>query len=285
MFRIIDKKLLAPDIWSMNIEAPRVSKSARPGQFVIVRGSADGERIPLTIADYDADKGSVRIVIQTVGASTRKMVRLAEGDCLADFAGPLGQPSEFIHETPETLASKHYLLVAGGVGAAPVYPQAKWLHQHGVAVDVIVGARNSEMLIMTDEMLEVCDNIYIATDDGSRGFHGNVTAMMKELIDNQGKHYDEVITIGPMIMMKFVARAAAEYGLKCTASLNTLMIDGTGMCGACRVSIDGKMKFACVDGPEFDASKIDFDEAMRRQTMYREKEQIADHRCRIGLNE
>lgn len=285
MFKISDKKLLAPDIWSMNIEAPRVSKSARPGQFVIVRGSEDGERIPLTIADYDAEKGWVRIVIQTVGASTRKMVRLSEGECLTDFAGPLGHPSEFIYEDPELLAKKKFLLIAGGVGAAPVYPQAKWLHEHGIAADVIVGARNSEMLIMTDELEAVADNTYIATDDGSRGFHGNVTALMKDLIDNQDKHYDEIITIGPMIMMKFVARTAAEYGIKCTASLNTLMIDGTGMCGACRVSIDGKMKFACVDGPEFDASKIDFDEAMRRQTMYKEKEIIADHRCRIGLNE
>ena len=285
MFKIADKQLLAPDIWSMNIEAPRVSKSARPGQFVIVRGSQDGERIPLTIADYDVEKGSVRIVIQTVGASTRKMVRLSVGDNLADFAGPLGHPSEFIYEDPERLANKKFLLVAGGVGAAPVYPQAKWLHEHGVAADVIIGARNSEMLIMTDEMKAVADNVYIATDDGSKGFHGNVTALMKDLIDNQGRKYDEIITIGPMIMMKFVARTAAEYGIKCTASLNTLMIDGTGMCGACRVSIDGKMKFACVDGPEFDASKIDFDEAMRRQTMYKEKESIADHRCRIGLNE
>lgn len=285
MFRIVEKRLLAPDIWLMNVEAPRVAKAAQPGQFVIVRGTDDGERIPLTIADYDRDKGTVSIVIQAVGASTRKMVRLEEGGSLADFAGPLGQPSEFIHADIEELRSRKFLFIAGGVGAAPVYPQVKWFHDHGIEVDVIVGARNSEMLIITDELAKVAGNLYISTDDGSEGFHGNVTALMKDLIDNRGKHYDEVITIGPMIMMKFVAKATAEYGIKTVASLNTLMIDGTGMCGACRVSIGGKMKFACVDGPEFDASLIDFDEAMRRQRMYKEKESIADHRCRIGLGE
>ena len=165
---------------------------------------------------------------------------------------------------------------------APVYPQVKWLHEHGVEADVIVGARNREMLIITDELRKVAGNLYLSTDDGSAGFHGNVTALMKDLIDNRGKRYDEIVTIGPMIMMKFVALAAREYGIRTIASLNTLMIDGTGMCGACRVSIGGKMKFACVDGPEFDASLIDFDEAMRRQRMYKSKESVADHRCRIG---
>lgn len=285
MFRIVEKRLLAPDIWLMNVEAPRVAKAAQPGQFVIVRGTDDGERIPLTIADYDREKGTVSIVIQAVGASTRKMVRIDEGGYLADFAGPLGQPSEFIHEDVEELRKKRFLFIAGGVGAAPVYPQVKWFHDHGIEVDVIVGARNREMLIITDELSKVAGNLYISTDDGSEGFHGNVTALMKDLIDNRGMHYDEVITIGPMIMMKFVAKATAEYGIKTVASLNTLMIDGTGMCGACRVSIGGKMKFACVDGPEFDASLIDFDEAMRRQRMYKEKEAVADHRCRIGRGE
>lgn len=285
MFRIVEKRLLAPDIWLMNVEAPRVAKAAQPGQFVIVRGTEDGERIPLTIADYDREKGTVSIVIQAVGASTRKMVRLDEGGYLADFAGPLGQPSEFIHADTDELRNRKFLFIAGGVGAAPVYPQVKWFHDHGIDVDVIVGARNSQMLIITDELAKVAGNLYISTDDGSQGFNGNVTALMKDLIDNRGKHYDEVITIGPMIMMKFVAKATAEYGIKTIASLNTLMIDGTGMCGACRVSIGGKMKFACVDGPEFDASLIDFDEAMRRQRMYKEKETIADHRCRIGLGE
>ena len=282
MFRIVEKRLLAPDIWLMNVEAPRVAKAAQPGQFVIVRGTDDGERIPLTVADYDREQGTISIVIQAVGASTRKIVALEEGGALADFAGPLGQPSEFIHETPEALRARKFLFIAGGVGAAPVYPQVKWLHEHGVEADVIVGARNREMLIITDELRKVAGNLYLSTDDGSAGFHGNVTALMKDLIDNRGKRYDEIVTIGPMIMMKFVALAAREYGIRTSASLNTLMIDGTGMCGACRVSIGGKMKFACVDGPEFDASLIDFDEAMRRQRMYKSKESVADHRCRIG---
>ena len=282
MFRIVEKRLLAPDIWLMNVEAPRVAKAAQPGQFVIVRGTDDGERIPLTVADYDREQGTISIVIQAVGASTRKIVALEEGGALADFAGPLGQPSEFIHETPEALRARKFLFIAGGVGAAPVYPQVKWLHEHGVEADVIVGARNREMLIITDELRKVAGNLYLSTDDGSAGCHGNVTALMKDLIDNRGKRYDEIVTIGPMIMMKFVALAAREYGIRTIASLNTLMIDGTGMCGACRVSIGGKMKFACVDGPEFDASLIDFDEAMRRQRMYKSKESVADHRCRIG---
>ena len=282
MFRIVEKRLLAPDIWLMNVEAPRVAKAAQPGQFVIVRGTDDGERIPLTVADYDREQGTISIVIQAVGASARKIVALEEGGALADFAGPLGQPSEFIHETPEALRARKFLFIAGGVGAAPVYPQVKWLHEHGVEADVIVGARNREMLIITDELRKVAGNLYLSTDDGSAGFHGNVTALMKDLIDNRGKRYDEIVTIGPMIMMKFVALAAREYGIRTIASLNTLMIDGTGMCGACRVSIGGKMKFACVDGPEFDASLIDFDEAMRRQRMYKSKESVADHRCRIG---
>lgn len=282
MFRIVEKRLLAPDIWLMNVEAPRVAKAAQPGQFVIVRGTDDGERIPLTVADYDREQGTISIVIQAVGASTRKIVALEEGGALADFAGPLGQPSEFIHETPEALRARKFLFIAGGVGAAPVYPQVKWLHEHGVEADVIVGARNREMLIITDELRKVAGNLYLSTDDGSAGFHGNVTALMKDLIDNRGKRYDEIVTIGPMIMMKFVALATREYGIRTIASLNTLMIDGTGMCGACRVSIGGKMKFACVDGPEFDASLIDFDEAMRRQRMYKSKESVADHRCRIG---
>ena len=282
MFRIVEKRLLAPDICLMNVEAPRVAKAAQPGQFVIVRGTDDGERIPLTVADYDREQGTISIVIQAVGASTRKIVALEEGGALADFAGPLGQPSEFIHETPEALRARKFLFIAGGVGAAPVYPQVKWLHEHGVEADVIVGARNREMLIITDELRKVAGNLYLSTDDGSAGFHGNVTALMKDLIDNRGKRYDEIVTIGPMIMMKFVALAAREYGIRTIASLNTLMIDGTGMCGACRVSIGGKMKFACVDGPEFDASLIDFDEAMRRQRMYKSKESVADHRCRIG---
>ena len=282
MFRIVEKRLLAPDIWLMNVEAPRVAKAAQPGQFVIVRGTDDGERIPLTVADYDREQGTISIVIQAVGASTRKIVALEEGGALADFAGPLGQPSEFIHETPEALRARKFLFIAGGVGAAPVYPQVKWLHERGIEADVIVGSKTKDMLILEDEMKAVAGNYYPCTDDGTYGHAGMVTTMVEDLIDNRGKRYDEIVTIGPMIMMKFVALAAREYGIRTIASLNTLMIDGTGMCGACRVSIGGKMKFACVDGPEFDASLIDFDEAMRRQRMYKSKESVADHRCRIG---
>jgi ferredoxin--NADP+ reductase len=282
MFRIVEKRELAPDIWFMNVEAPRVARSAQPGQFVIVRACEAGERIPLTVADYDRERGTVSIVIQAVGASTRKIVALGEGDSLPDFAGPLGQPSEFIHEDIEALRQKRFLFIAGGVGAAPVYPQVKWLHEHGVGVDVMVGARNKEFILLADELGKVSRNLYIATDDGSAGFHGNVTAMLHDLIDNRGMVYDEIVTIGPMIMMKFVALATKEYGIKTIASLNTLMIDGTGMCGACRVSVGGHTKFACVDGPEFDAAQIDFDEAMRRQTMYRGQEAELNHKCKIG---
>lgn len=293
MFRILEKKELADDIWMMKIEAPRVARSAKPGQFVIVRASEKGERIPLTIADYNAEKGSVSIVIQAIGVSTRKIVALPEGSELPDFAGPLGRESEFVHENPDELKKKKFLFVAGGVGTAPVYPQVKWLHEHGVEADVIVGAKNARMHIMTDEMRSVAGNLYLTTDDGSLGFHGLVTDRIRDLIDNQGKHYDEVIAIGPMIMMKFVAATTGKYGIKTTVSLNTLMVDGTGMCGACRVTVGGKTVFTCVDGPEFDGHQVDFDEAMRRQGMYRtieqrrakiEAEKAAGHKCRIGLD-
>jgi ferredoxin--NADP+ reductase len=267
----------------MRIEAPRVARAARPGQFVIVRVGDEGERIPLTIADYDAAAGWVAIVTQTVGATTRRLNALAEGDELVDFVGPLGRPSEFIHLSDSEVRGRRFLFVAGGVGAAPVLPQAKWLHRRGAAVDVIIGARSAGLLILTQGMRAACDNLYLATDDGSAGFHGLVTGLIKELIDKEGKKYDEVVTIGPMVMMKFVARTTAEYNLPTVASLNTLMVDGTGMCGACRVSVGGKTYFACVDGPEFDAHRVDFDEAIRRQTIYREFEVAADHKCRINL--
>ena len=293
MYKIIKKKELAPNIWMMNIEAPRVARAAQPGQFVIVRASENGERVPLTISDYDAEKGTVAIVIQTIGVSTKKICTLNEGDYLPDFAGPLGRPSEFVHEAPETLQTKKILFVAGGVGTAPVYPQVKWLHTHGVEADVIVGAKNKDMLIMQEEMEAVAGHLYIATDDGSAGFKGLVTDLIKDLIDRQGKHYDEVVAIGPMIMMKFVAATTKTYGIKTIVSLNTLMVDGTGMCGACRVSVGGKTVFTCVDGPEFDGHQVDFDEAMRRQGMYRTLEQralkiaeerAAGHVCKIGLD-
>ncbi len=292
MYKILLKKELATNIWQMNIEAPRVAASAKPGQFVIVRADEHGERIPLTISDYNAEEGWVQIVIQTLGVSTRKICAFNEGETLADFAGPLGNPSDFVSEDLEQVKREKILFIAGGVGTAPVYPQVKWLHEHGIEADVIIGAKSKDLLIMTEEMKKV-GNVYIATDDGSEGFHGLVTQLMKDLIDNQGKKYDKVVAIGPMIMMKFVALATKEYDLKTIVSLNTLMVDGTGMCGACRVSVGGKTYFTCVDGPEFDGHLVDFDEAMRRQGMYKSQEQRAaaiaeerenGHKCRIGLD-
>jgi ferredoxin--NADP+ reductase len=276
----------------MKVGAPRVARAALPGQFVIVRADECGERVPLTIADFDAEAGSVTIVTQTIGVSTRKICALEVGDALADFAGPLGHPSEFVRMSPEELRGRRYLFIGGGVGTAPVYPQVKWLHEHGVGADVIIGAKNKEMLIYTDEMRAVAEHLYIATDDGSEGFKGLVTQLFEQLIA-QGCRYDECVAIGPMIMMKFVALTTAKYALKTTVSLNALMVDGTGMCGACRVSVGGRTRFTCVDGPEFDAHQVDFDEAMRRQGMYRTQEQraaaiaaerAAGHQCRIGLD-
>lgn len=283
MFKIVEKRLLADNIYLLRIAAPRVATSAMPGQFVIVRVDEQGERVPLTIADYDKAEGTVTIVIQTIGASTKKLCALGEGDYIADFAGPLGNPSEFVHMSEEEICSRRYLFVAGGVGTAPVYPQVKWLHEHGGKADVIIGAKTASMLIYTDEMAKVAENLYVATDDGSYGFKGMVTAKIKNLIDNEGKSYDECVAIGPMIMMKFVTLTTKEYSLPTTVSLNALMVDGTGMCGACRVSVDGKTFFTCVDGPEFDGHKVDFDEAMRRQAMYRKQEGDAierhNHKC------
>lgn len=293
MYPILEKSELAEHIYRLKVRAPRVAHAAQPGQFVIVRADEFSERIPLTIADYDAAEGSVTLVIQAIGASTRKICALEAGDSLADFAGPLGHPSEFVRMSPEELRGRRYLFVAGGVGTAPVYPQVKWLHEHGVQVDVIIGAKTARMLIYTDEMRAVATNLFIATDDGSEGFRGMVTQQMEELIEKQGRQYDECVAIGPMIMMKFVALTTKKYALKTTVSLNTLMVDGTGMCGACRVTVGGRTRFTCVDGPEFDGHEVDFDEAMRRQGMYRSEEaraaailaeREAGHKCRIGLD-
>jgi ferredoxin--NADP+ reductase len=278
MFKILEKRLLSENIYLLRIEAPRVAQSALPGQFVIVRVDEQGERVPLTIADNDVRDGSVTIVIQTIGLSTRKLCTLEVGDSIADFVGPLGNPSAFVGLSEEELRSRHYLFVAGGVGTAPVYPQVKWLYEHGAKVDVIIGAKTASMLIYTEQMAKVATNLYIATDDGSEGFKGLVTAKIDELMTAEVKSYDECVAIGPMIMMKFVCMTTAKYKLPTTVSLNALMVDGTGMCGACRVSVGGKTLFTCVDGPEFDGHKVDFDEAMRRQSMFREQERFADEK-------
>ena len=276
---------MAPGVVSLEIEAPRIAKAALPGQFVIVRADERGERIPLTLSDWDAGKGTVRLVIQTVGYSTGKICSLKAGDSLADVAGPLGRPSELTELPAERLRGTSILFVAGGVGAAPVYAQVKWLRGQGTPADVIVGAKSAGNLILTEELKAQAAGLYIATDDGSAGYKGLVTELMKDLVERQGRRYDLVVAIGPMIMMKFAALAAAGLGIRSVVSLKTLMVDGTGMCGACRVTVGGRTKFACVDGPEFDGAEVDFDAAMRRQGMYRDMEKLAaeGHRCRIGL--
>ena len=282
MVEILDRQLLAEGIWQTKVLAPRIAKTAKPGQFIIVRADEKGERIPLTIADYDANEGWVTMVTQALGVSTRKIVAKVAGEHFADVAGPLGRPSDFVTEPIEELKRRRFIFVAGGVGTAPVYPQVKWLKEHDIEADVIIGAKTKDMLIYTEQMKAVAANLYIATDDGSEGFHGLVTSLLEELITEEGKQYDCCVAIGPMIMMKFVTMTAKKFNLPCIVSLNALMVDGTGMCGACRVSIAGKTKFTCVDGPEFNAYDVDFDEAMRRQAMYRTIEVEADHKCKIG---
>ncbi|MGN1147150.1 MAG: sulfide/dihydroorotate dehydrogenase-like FAD/NAD-binding protein [Lachnospiraceae bacterium] len=271
MYKILKAEELTTNIYLMEVEAKRVAKSCKPGQFVIVRMDEDGERIPLTICDYNSEKGTITIVFQTVGAETQKMASLKAGDAFHDFVGPLGCPSEFVSEDLDELKKKKMLFVAGGVGTAPVYPQVKWLHEHGIAADVIVGAKTKDLLILEKEMEAVAGNLYITTDDGSYGRSGMVTQTIKDLVAD-GNHYDVCVAIGPMIMMKFVCLLTKELEIPTIVSLNPIMVDGTGMCGACRVSVGGKVKFACVDGPEFDGHQVNFDEAMQRQQIYKTAE-------------
>ncbi len=271
-FKIAKKEYLNEVVFLMDIEAPRVAKSAKPGQFVIVKIDEKGERIPLTIADYDLERGTVTVVVQVVGMSSKKLAELNQGDYIRDFVGPLGNPSDFIHEDIEELKKEKYIFIAGGLGAAPVYPQVKWFKEHGLKADVIIGARNKDLLIFQKEMEAVAENVYYATDDGSFGFHGLVTALLEDLVENQGKKYDKAIVIGPMIMMKFASMTTKKLNIPTIVSLNTIMVDGTGMCGACRVSVGNEIKFACVDGPEFDGHLINYDEALRRQTMFKTQE-------------
>ncbi|MBO5565188.1 MAG: sulfide/dihydroorotate dehydrogenase-like FAD/NAD-binding protein [Lachnospiraceae bacterium] len=271
MFEIVVKKTLGPKITLYEVKAPFIAKSALPGQFLIVRIDEEGERIPLTICDYDKEKGTITLVVQAVGAESTRMESLQEGDCFADVVGPLGRPSELTELSPEELKQKKLLFVAGGLGTAPVYAQLKWLHEQGCPADCIQGARTKDLLIMIDEMEEVTDTLYLATDDGSVGIHGNVTVALQQLHD-EGKHYDLVIVIGPMIMMKFVCELTKKLGIPSIASMNTIMVDGTGMCGACRLLVDGEVKFACVDGPEFNGHLIDFDQAMQRAKLYKDQE-------------
>ena len=282
-FEILTKEMLTPTICRMSVYAPLLAKAAQPGQFLMVRADEKGERIPLTVSDYDREIGSVTIVTQQIGVSSGEIISREVGDCFADVVGPLGLPSEFVSMSSEEIKSQRYVFIAGGVGTAPVYPQAKWLHERGAAVDVIIGAKNADLLIYKKEMAGVCDNLFICTDDGSEGFHGMVTALLEKVV-SEGRNYTMAVAIGPMIMMKFTTLTAKRLGLPITVSLNTLMVDGTGMCGACRVSVGGKTRFACVEGPEFNGYEVDFDEAMRRQGQYRteEMEAMENHRCKIG---
>lgn len=282
MYKIVNKRELTQNIYLMDIEAPRVAKSAKPGQFIIIKNDDKGERIPLTIADYNSEKGTVTIVFQAVGRGTRQLANFEVGEYVADFVGPLGQPSEFIHENIEELKNKNIIFIAGGVGAAPVYPQVKWMKENGINCDVIVGSRTKDLLILEDDLKEVAGNLYISTDDGSYGFNGRVTDCLKYLVEEKGNKYDHAIVIGPMIMMKFMSILTKELNIPTTVSLNPIMVDGTGMCGACRVTVGGKVKFACVDGPEFDGHLVDFDESMRRQTMYKSEEGRAQLRLEEG---
>lgn len=274
MFEITDKKVLNNSVTSLTIKAPFIAKKTMPGQFLIVRIDEFGERIPLTISDFNRDAGTVTIVVQAVGYTTKKLVKLNKGDFISDVAGPLGLPTEL--GTP-----KRAIIVGGGVGCAIAYPQAKALHNMGVDVTVIAGFRSKDIVILEDEMKAVSRNLYITTDDGSYGEKGLVTDVLKRLLNNG--EYDIVIAIGPVIMMKFVALTTKPYGVKTLVSLNPIMIDGTGMCGGCRVTVGGKTRFACVDGPDFDGHEVDFDELMRRNTLFRDEEA---HACRLeaGLN-
>lgn len=281
MYKILEAKELTTNIFKMVVEAKRVAKSCEPGQFIIVRMDDQGERIPLTICDYDREAGTVTIVFQIVGAGTQMMSQLKVGDSFRDFVGPLGKPSELVTDPLEEVKNKKILFVAGGVGTAPVYPQVKWLHEHGIDADVIVGAKTKDLLILEDEMKAVAGNLYITTDDGSYGREGLVTKVIEDLVA-EGKQYDVCIAIGPMIMMKFACLTTKKLNIPTVVSLNPIMVDGTGMCGACRVVVGDEVKFACVDGPEFDGHKVQFDEAMKRQQIYKTAEGRAFLKAKEG---
>ncbi len=267
MYKILKKKVLNPTVTLMEIDAPFVAKKAEPGQFIILRVDEDGERIPLTIADFDREKGIVTIIFQVVGATTEKLNHLNEGEFICDFVGPLGVPSH-------TEGLKKVAVIGGGVGCAIAYPIAKKLHNQGAVVHSIVGFRNKDLIILEDEFKKVSSELFMMTDDGSYGKKGLVTAALKELLDN-GEKYDEVIAIGPLVMMKFVCKLTKEYNVKTIVSMNPIMIDGTGMCGCCRLTVGGKVKFACVDGPDFDGHEVDFDESIERAKMYQPFERKA----------
>ena len=275
MYKIVRKKSLNPTVTLMDIEAPLIAKKAKPGQFIILRVDSDGERIPLTIAGYDREKGTVTIIFQIVGATTLKLNHKEEGECISDFVGPLGTPTHVD-------GLKKVCVIGGGVGCAIAYPSAKAFKEAGVETDVIIGFRNKDIVILEDEFKEACDNLYLMTDDGSYGEKGFGTVKLQQLLES-GIQYDEVLAIGPVPMMKFVCKTTEPFGVHTMVSLNPIMVDGTGMCGGCRVTVGGETKFACVDGPEFDGHKVDYEELMSRNGTYREREaEVArDHVCRM----
>lgn len=283
MYLIKKAEKLTGPIYLMDVEAPRIAKHCLPGQFIIAKIDEKGERIPLTICDYDREAGTITIVFQIIGASTERMAKLQAGDSFRDFVGPLGRPSELCTEDHlEDVRKKKILFVAGGVGTAPVYPQVKWLHEHGIAADVIVGAKTKDLIILEDMMKAVAGNLYITTDDGSYGRSGMVTKVIEDLVNEEGKSYDVCVSIGPMIMMKFCCLTTKKLNIPTIVSMNPIMVDGTGMCGACRLTVGDEVKFACVDGPEFNGHLINFDEAMKRQQMYRTAEGRALLKLREG---
>ena len=277
MYKVLSKKYLSSNILSMDILAPRVAKKAMPGQFLIVKMDEFAERIPLTICDYDKKVGSVNIIFQIVGESTKDMEKLNVGDSFEDVVGPLGQMCEFMHDDIEELKKQHFVFIAGGVGAAPIHPQIKWFSQQGLKMDVILGSRSKDLLILEEEFKKLTPNVHVCTDDGSYSLHGNVTNVLEKLVLEDGKKFTHAVAIGPMIMMKFATLMTEKLNIPTTVSLNPLMVDGTGMCGACRVEIDGKVKFACVDGPEFDGFKVNFDEAQMRLRMRQENTLEDEH--------
>ena len=281
MYSILKAEKLNENIYLMVVKAPRIAKKCLPGQFLIVKTDEEGERIPLTICDYDREAQTVTIVFQPVGASTEAMTSLKEGDSFMDVVGPLGRPSELVTDDLSETKKKKILFVAGGVGTAPVYPQVKWLHEHGIDADVIVGAKTKDLLILEKEMEAVAGNLYVTTDDGSYGRSGMVTKVIEDLVA-EGKKYDVCVAIGPMIMMKFCCLTTKKFDIPTIVSMNPIMVDGTGMCGACRLSVGDEIKFACVDGPEFDGHKVNFDEAMKRQQLYKTQEGRALLKLREG---
>ncbi|WPC41488.1 sulfide/dihydroorotate dehydrogenase-like FAD/NAD-binding protein [Clostridium sp. JS66] len=292
MYEILEKKELAENVFSMDIRAPRVAKSAKPGQFAILRADERAERIPLAICDYDTERGSVNIVFQVNGTSTKKIAEYEKGQAFADFAGPLGQPSKLVNENLENLKNNRMLFIAEGIGVASVYPEVKWLHERGINADVIVSCKSKKDLIMEKEFRTISTSLYISTDDGSYGYKGCSIDLLKELVEKERKKYDYVIAMASMDMMRNICRVTQELGIKTIVSLKSIMVDGIGMCGSCRVTVSGETKFACIDGPEFDGHLVNFEEAIRRQTMYKteegkaymdQQEKEEGHVCHVGL--